>query len=305
MERTLIALLLAAVVLAGVAVWIAPRPAPTAIEAAGGDQALVDGGYLERPEDHPLGVALLVMAGEDRLADLQAMRTDMGLPRPEPFDAGGDGSVNPPGTRYLMGAVWEIEAALDAGFADELTADVALNWTRCCWSSTDHWWYSELERDSRFTTNVNAQMAGAVQRLITERPTLFTVEQRGMLAEHADDAAARVVAEALPGPQWRYSERGTKLNDLMHFAYIAWGLATYRAHGGAVEIPWSNDDLAAAMADSADVGYWRAGAPGMRLAFAACFAPAYVERARADLYTGPYTFFRDQAHVRFGMAACH
>ena len=57
-------------------------------------------------------------------------------------------------------------------------------------------------------------------------------------------------------------------------------------------------------ADATFMGYWMAAGPGMRLAFVSCFAPSFVDEARDTLYLGE-SFFRDEAHRTFGMAACH
>jgi hypothetical protein len=208
-----------------------------------------------------------------------------GWERPFAWDAFSDGSVNPAGTAYAVRTAFALYALLDADAIGPQEQAIAAAWNACCFTD-GFWWYSE--HDPIYTPNASAMMAGVMQRM--------------GYTEQADAAIRRLVASADPGPVWRYSEAtGAKVNDLIHHVYTLWGIEQYRTHGGAVEIPWTAEEAAAAMAERTDVADWPGGGPAARYAFAACFASAFADSA--DLRTSGANP-RDDAHRVWAMNVC-
>lgn len=262
-------------------------------------------GALAAGDGNPMTRALLVSAGIDVHAQLDALESShqqTGWGSGQAWDAFADGTINDPAvTTYGITTAFVIQAYLDAGNADRDLAEAAVAWARCCWDDSGFFWYSNQPHDGIDTPNVSAMLAGTTYRLISERPDLFSLPERTLVAGRADAAVAHLVASG--HPQWPYSAHDpAAINDLMHQGYILWGLELYRSFGGSVAIPWSREDAAASL-DAIDfLGLWPAAGPAMRYAFDACFAPS--SRNQQDLVTmadNP----RDEAHRLWARAVAN
>lgn len=230
---------------------------------------------------------LLVYRDPSYIDDIRASAGPHGWGRGFAWDAFQDGSVNPDGTAYAVRTAFALYALLDADAIGPAEREIAEAWNACCWEG-DFWWYSDRPDDAIYTPNASSMMAGVMQRM--------------GYTEQADAAIRRLVETAEPGPVWTYSEvSGERVNDLIHHVYTLWGIEQYREHGGTVEIPWTAAEAAAAMVGRTDTGVQPAGGFAARYAFAACYAPDYVNPT--DLEADPATP-RDAAQQVWAATVC-
>lgn len=115
-----------------------------------------------------------------------------------------------------------------------------------------------------FCVNAPAMYLGAMARFLKEHGETLAGPERDSLRRDLDDLARAVVATVAireGAPYWDYIAQPNPLgsrrpNDLVHQAYILWGVETYRDAGGAVPLPWSR----AKAVESLD-RFWKDGTP--------------------------------------------
>lgn len=178
---------------------------------------------------------------------------------PNAWDAFGDGSVNPANHPYTITTAIVLQGLLDALSTPSLwieaekeairkiIVEVCLRWAREIWTQNDSerfFWFSPASRDAYFVPNVSAMFLGSVARLIYEQGSALTDKERQLLQQRIDDAARGIVSKMRwrnDAPFWSYSTFRDRPNDLVHHAYILWGMELYRALNGRVDLPWSLD----------------------------------------------------------------
>lgn len=172
----------------------------------------------------------------------------------------------PRDTSYTITTAIVVEGLLDALEADvgwtaeESAAIVALMRAvneRWC---TDLWiegqgggYFCYCDHDAlpcAFCVNAPAMFLGSLARFVHDHAAAIPVDQRRLFVSRGDALAAASVATATlrdGAPYWDYITaphnpvKFQRPNDLIHQAYILWGLETYRDHGGAVPLPWTRD----------------------------------------------------------------
>lgn len=230
-----------------------------------------------------------------------------------------------------------------------LARAVAVRWCRELWAEGyggGYFVYSPHETGPpAFNVNAAANFLGPLARLHREHASSLTVEERSLFGARSEMLAKATVAQATlreGAPFWRYiavpnaakSDRG---NDLIHQAYILWGLETFRDCGGVLPWPraksleslrrnWKGDRLCFYPMDEPNMKPANREAPanvwgaGMLLAFEGRWgSPAEAARSFSAITQsyGPLPrvrvlprevsddgefYARDGAHVLFGLA---
>lgn len=189
-------------------------------------------------------------------------RAGWGLP--QPWDAFGDGSINPANHPYTVTTAICLNAMLDALTLDDiwdtseedaarrLLVEISVDWSRQYVSKGfggKYFWYSITPSDDYFCPNVSSMFMGSLARLLREHPEFFNDEQFSTLEVTVTECAQAIVSAVemrYGAPFWKYiasTERTgrTKANDAVHHAYILWGIETYRDCYGIDSIPWSRE----------------------------------------------------------------
>lgn len=184
----------------------------------------------------------------------------------------------PANTAYTITTAVALEGLLDALGLDLWSADEAAGilaalrqvcdrWTRELWVegySGGYFAYSPCDVNPPFfCINAPAMFLGALARPLAEHGAALPGDELRRLRACADAAARAIVATAVlrdGAPFWDYIALPNPLNskrpnDLVHHAYILWGVETYREAGGAVPLPWERGRAI----DSLD-RFWRDGA---------------------------------------------
>jgi hypothetical protein len=196
---------------------------------------------------------------------------------PHAWDAFGDGTVNQPNCPYTITTAYCLNGLLDAltlqDFWSEsekrstrrLLCDVAIHWSKEFVSKSGdgkYFWYSPAPHDDLFCPDVSAMFAGSLVRIIEEHADHFSEEQLAFLDDVVYQCLTALIAKVkmrYGAPFWDYvatsqKRKNRKRNDVVHHAYILWGIETYREFGRHREIPWSR----AQSVESMD-RFWRHG----------------------------------------------
>ena len=190
---------------------------------------------------------------------------------PESWDAWADGTVNPENQPYTITTAIVLTGLLDAlqvkdAFTDKehgeiaaLTRTVVLRWCNEVWSNGyggGYFWYSPSKADDIFGVNAPAMFLTPLVRLLKEHPELLSEEETALIRARTDALAKAVVSTAVlreGRPFWKYAPIPNRLkhdkpNDLVHHAYVLFGVERYRDWSeGAVQIPWSRNAAAASL----------------------------------------------------------
>jgi len=182
---------------------------------------------------------------------------------PDPWDAFGDGSVNPAHQPYTITTALVLNAILDAlrcpslwteeekARMDRVLSDVALRWCRGAWTDTESggfFWYSPNPADAYFVPNVSSMFLGSLARLLSEQRSALEKAKAVLFEEKTGKAAREIIAKMQRregAPFWSYivwpsdSGRPETPNDLVHQAYTLWGMEIYRSSPGGSRLPWS------------------------------------------------------------------
>jgi len=204
-----------------------------------------------------------VRTGVRRLLDSRDLDGDHfpGWGLPAAWDAFGDGSVNPPNTPYTITTAICLLGLLDAlrqplwsnperGEIAAAVRDVELAWCRAAWTDIrggGFFWYSVRPADAVFLPNVGAMLLGAMARSLEELRGAFSDRDARLIRDRIDRAAASIASRAVmraEAPFWNYVVKldvpdWEDPNDLVHHAYILWGLELYRSFRGTFRLPWS------------------------------------------------------------------
>jgi hypothetical protein len=170
---------------------------------------------------------------------------------------------HPANTSYTITTAVVIEGLLDVltlsdfwSTAEQeriLTAlrDVQLRWCRELWVDTPTGGYFRYDTDDTgegwFCVNAPAMFLGAMSRFLRNHSEFLTAAEQLLMTQRRDALAGAIVASVRLRdhvPYWEYIVSPNKLqsvrpNDLVHQAYILWGLEQYRDTHGPVPIPWS------------------------------------------------------------------
>lgn len=180
---------------------------------------------------------------------------------PASWDAFNDGTVNPPNTPYAITTAICLLGLLDAlrqplwtdeerGEIQGIVRDVGLAWCREAWSDIPgggFFWFSPRSSDAVFSPNVGAMFLGALARSLKELGGAFSEGESRLIGDRIDRAAASIASRTIwraGVPYWNYVVKldmpsWDDPNDLVHHAYILWGMELYRSLRGNASLPWS------------------------------------------------------------------
>lgn len=132
-----------------------------------------------------------------------------------------------------------------------LVRDVQLRWCRELWSDGfggGYFHYSPADSNPGwFCINAPAMFLGPMARLVHDHRQILSAEDRQLFTTRMDALAKAIVATATlrnGAPYWDYiavpnALNSKRPNDLIHQAYILWGIETYRDLNGSVKLPWT------------------------------------------------------------------
>lgn len=147
----------------------------------------------------------------------------------------------------------DLWSAAESAEALTLVRGVCGRWARELWVegySGGYFAYSPCDMAAPFfCINAPAVCLGALARLLAAHGPALPGDERRLLQSRADALAAAIVATAElreGAPFWEYIAQPNPLdskrpNDLIHHAYILWGVETYREAGGSVPLPWARE----------------------------------------------------------------
>lgn len=180
-----------------------------------------------------------------------------------------DGSVTPASIPYTITTAIVLNGLLDAvsipGFWSESetaeTLDTAtktnLYFCQNAWQEVTvdgeivgFFWYSPHPNDAYFVPNASAMLVGSLARHLYEHRSAIEPPDLAYLQRCLDRAAEGIVFSAQLKdnlPVWSFTvdwpgvpTRPARPNDLVHHAFIVYGMEMYRDFGGnRVELPWS------------------------------------------------------------------
>jgi hypothetical protein len=182
---------------------------------------------------------------------------------PFPWDAFGDGSVNPANQPYTIDTALVAVGLLDALTVEEFWSpeekqrivyalrDVFSRWCSEVWTrhetNSAYFMYSTNTVDDYDVINVSSMFIGCLQRFIKEYGYMLSQDELALYANRADSAAKSIIDKVVvkfDGPFWNYIESplfGARVNDLVHHVYILFGMEMYRTYGGKEALPWTLD----------------------------------------------------------------
>jgi len=179
---------------------------------------------------------------------------DIGWGLPFPWDAGGDGTINPENTEYAIQTAVGVQALLDvydaaekagsdedvSGFLTTATdaMETFLNGKFDEDSTGVIFWYSTRPEDSYHVINSGSMLAGQLQRL-----SRYPVANQSRFSELADRCVLYILSrqqqDSDGNPYWMYydgmcprSLTQNRPKDLLHEVYTLQGLFDYRIYGG-------------------------------------------------------------------------
>ncbi|MGC5324922.1 hypothetical protein [Brevibacillus sp. SYSU BS000544] len=189
----------------------------------------------------------------------------LGWGLPQAWDAFGDGSVNPENHPYTITTAIVMQGLLDAlsipSFwnAEEQSEikkslkTISIQWSNKAWSETPDghgfFWYSPRVEDAHFCPNVSAMFLGMLSRVLKEHRDIFDAKEVSFIKTRVDSAAKSIVDKMISRnglPYWNYIAlpnvfNQNEPNDLVHHAYILWGMELYRDSGGPIKITWTTE----------------------------------------------------------------
>lgn len=179
---------------------------------------------------------------------------EIGWGLPFPWDAGGDGTINPENTEYAIETAMGVQALLDVYDAAVLTeyksevsefpviaAKAMETFLRGRFDEVDTgaiFWYSTAPEDSYHVINTCSMLTGQLQRL-----SCYPVANRSLFAEWADRSVLYILAhkqeDSNGNPYWMYygdeipgPPTLNRPNDIQHEVYTLQGLFYYKVYGG-------------------------------------------------------------------------
>jgi hypothetical protein len=180
---------------------------------------------------------------------------------PFAWDAFGDGSVNPPDQPYTIDTAIVAIGLLDTldveGFWSPEEKQVIIDtlreafsrWCREVWvqdaSGDSYFMYSTNIADHYFVVNVSSMFVGALQRFLSGYGYVLDRDEMTLYTQCADSVAGSIVDKVSMvsgAPFWPYLESPllpSAPNDLVHHAYIVFGMEMYRYYGGHQPLPWT------------------------------------------------------------------
>ncbi|MCL6576103.1 hypothetical protein [Kyrpidia sp.] len=181
---------------------------------------------------------------------------------PQAWDAFADGTVNPENHPYTITTAIVLQGLTDALSISSLwnkeeteeiqktIRDVGLYWCQKVWTETGDrgfFWYSISPSDGYFCPNVSAMFLGVLARIMSEHKQIFSDSELRLIQDRVDKAARGIVSVTQwrsGAPFWTYTafpkyQNKDTPNDLVHHAYILWGMELYRSSGGRVQLPWA------------------------------------------------------------------
>ncbi|MCZ2342731.1 MAG: hypothetical protein LC104_13215 [Bacteroidales bacterium] len=181
---------------------------------------------------------------------------------PQAWDAFADGTENPPHTAYTITTAIVLEGLLEALALEEfwkpaerqemrkLVTNVQLRWCQELWVEGfggGFFRYSVRPSDAVFSVNAPAMYLASMVRLLQQHGSTLAEADRALL-ERRTHALAKAILRTVERrgglPYWPYTPLPNKLNrkaanDLVHHAYIVWGVEAYRDFAANVTIPWT------------------------------------------------------------------
>lgn len=181
----------------------------------------------------------------------------------EPWDAFGDGSINPENHVYAI----EVANVLDALVAtlelnileDELKReiiklihDTTVIWHEKYWTYRNDdgkcfYWYSISKEDEIECANINTKLAGTFAKVIRIYEEEFSYLELYDINKKINLTIQRIVDTSYikeEGVVWSYSEiEKEKINDVSHHAFIVEGLIDYQIYNNQFKLPWQKEEL--------------------------------------------------------------
>jgi hypothetical protein len=177
-----------------------------------------------------------------------------------PYDWG----ERPRNTSYTITTAVVLEGLLDAVRADvgwtadekkelvDLMRQVADRWCTDLWMAGQGGGYfcyaGHDKKPCGFYVNAPVMFLGSLARLLHEHGSVISPDRRELFESRLDALARSTVATVTlrdGAPFWDYitpphnPHDFQRPNDLIHQAYILWGVETYRDLGGGVRLPWT------------------------------------------------------------------
>lgn len=185
---------------------------------------------------------------------------------PQAWDAFADGTTNPENHPYTITTAIVLQGLTDAlsisSFWTEnekqeiqrIIKNVCLYWCEEVWTgkgNSGYFWYSISSSDACFCPNVSAMFLGVLARITSEQKQIFTNSELYLIQNRVDKAAKGIISNVKWSsgmPFWNYTiQNDVSPNDLVHHAFILWGMELYRYSGGQIEIPWSQSQAIASL----------------------------------------------------------
>lgn len=231
-----------------------------------------DRSFIKEPLHHPKAYALYASAEAHRFSetgDEMALENAINAARwlvtnsdpdedgekgwglPFPWDAGGDGTINPANTEYAIETAFGVQALLDvydaaiqAGYKAEVSefpavaAEAMETFLRGRFNENDTdviFWYSTVPEDNYHVINTCSMLTGQLQRL-----SRYPVRNQSIFSKWADRSVLYILAhqqlDCDGNIYWMYYEGKSPVqnrpNDLQHEVYTLQGLFNYKIYGG-------------------------------------------------------------------------
>lgn len=183
---------------------------------------------------------------------------------PYEWDAFGDGSVNGANQPYTITTAIVLMGLLDALSISSLwtnseaesirhaVIETGIRWCKEVYTETESggfFWYSPNPFDGHFVPNVSAMFIGALTRLIYEQRKYLNIKDLQLIEGRIENAVKGIIQKSIPRnglPFWSYIAlpnpfNQNEPNDLVHHAYILFGMEIYRSLGQKVDLPWTRE----------------------------------------------------------------
>lgn len=183
---------------------------------------------------------------------------------PDEWDAFGDGSINKANQPYTITTAIVLMGLLDALSISRLwtnseaesirnaVIETSIRWCKEVYTETESggfFWYSPNPVDRYFVPNASAMFIGALTRLIYEQRKYLNIKDLQLIEGRIENAVKGIIQKSIlrkGAPFWNYIAIPNQLNqdepnNLVHHAYILFGMEIYRSYCGKIELPWTKE----------------------------------------------------------------
>lgn len=197
---------------------------------------------------------------------------------PQSWDAFKDGEENPANTPYTITTAIVLEGLVESLTLEdfwtpaerdklrELVRQVLLRWCDEIWEEGfggGFFRYSMWKCDAVFSVNAPAMLLVPMTRFLTLEGKTLADAERQKIEQRTHGLAKAIAGTVEPRgglPFWAYTPQPNRLNrkganDLVHHAYILWGIEAYRDFAPDVKLPWTREQAMKSLD-----AYWHGGA---------------------------------------------